>query len=160
MERVRWYVATVCLLAIVAGAALYAAAPSYETRHSAAVLWLALLGVAALLQVHKLPHGGSGSIAFIPFLACAVVAPSWLAVAATAAANLIAEIFNRRGPLKATFNVAQTCLAMSLAVLTYLSLGGVSLLGHSEDSLLRSGNVAAIPFIVLVAVFSQLIRFL
>jgi hypothetical protein len=153
MSRVHRYVGLVSTAAIVACALLVMRSPGPHSGDWSAILWLSLLGAAAQVQGYQLPNGGSGSIAFIPFLACAIVSPNWGAALAIAAANLIAEAFIRRAPLKILFNVAQTLLAMSLGILCYLVLGGVALIGLSNASLLRSGNVIALPFLALVFVF-------
>ncbi|MGI9077843.1 MAG: HD-GYP domain-containing protein [Gemmatimonadaceae bacterium] len=153
MKRIHWYVLGVTVTALVVAKAVYELRPDFEPGSSNAVIWLCLLGFIALLQQHSLPKGGGGSTAFIPFLACALIAPSWITVAAVGAANLVAELISRRAPLKVTFNVAQMSLAIGLAILVYQLLGGQSLVILQHTSLVDSSLIILLPFVALLSVF-------
>jgi hypothetical protein len=153
MKRVNAYVSITVVAALLVAVLLYRIAPNFDSNDLTAVLWLSILGVVTLLQSHKLPRGGGGSIAFIPFLACALVSPSWLTAAAVASATLISELVSRREPLKSAFNVAQSLLAICAGIIIYLQLDGVPLLRFSQGPLAQSTNAIALPFLTLVAVF-------
>jgi putative nucleotidyltransferase with HDIG domain len=87
--------------------------------------FFALIGLVALALAHRLPRGVSGSIGFIPFMSALLVAPSLPLVGAVGLVVLAAEILQRHVAMKASFNVAQHVLAMSLAVIVFAFLGGV-----------------------------------
>ena len=76
-----------------------------------------------------LPHGARGSIAFIPYLASALVAPHWVSVAAIVMVALIVQISHRTRAEALIFNVAQQALTLTVAILAYRGLGGESFLG-------------------------------
>src|SRR6185437_15119961 len=96
-----------------------------------AALWMSGLSVFALLLVYQLPAGAGGSIGFIPFTATALLSPNWIAVLAVSVTNIITEIISTRDGVKKVFNVVQMSLATSLAVLSYVLLGGKPLLQYS-----------------------------
>jgi HD-GYP domain len=106
-------------------------------------------------MLYRLPQGGQGSVAFVPFLAAALIAPSWATIAAIAASVTITEgLLRRRQPIKkALFNVTQAALAMSLAVLVFVWLGGRSLLELKEASLGVATIGNFVPAIALITVF-------
>jgi putative nucleotidyltransferase with HDIG domain len=84
---------------------------------------LIAFGVVAELLTFRLPGGGSGSVALIPYVATALVMPRWPAIAIVALAAILGT--NRRTTLvKAIFNVAQIVLALTLGTLIYRELGG------------------------------------
>jgi putative nucleotidyltransferase with HDIG domain len=104
------------------------------------------LGVFAHALRHQLTRGASGSVAFIPFLAVATLAPSWATVVAVASSVVLVEVVTQRTPLKAVFNVAQHSLATALGIIAYRSLGGASALADKEPSIA--------PLIALFLVFT------
>lgn len=65
-----------------------------------------------------------GSISFVVHMACALLYGGWWAAAVTAVATLLDELSRNKPPVKLIFNVSQRVLAVSLAALTYQSLGG------------------------------------
>jgi putative nucleotidyltransferase with HDIG domain len=75
-----------------------------------------------------------GSVSFIPVLASAAIAPHWITVAVVAGASLTGQIVAKREPIRAVFNTAQETLALSLAILAYLGIGGVPLHSGIESS--------------------------
>jgi putative nucleotidyltransferase with HDIG domain len=117
-----------CVIGAVFSTALVARfSPGLTWDNAAAAGFFALIGLAAQALAHRLPKGGSGSIGFIPFMSALVVAPSVSLVCAVGLAVLAAEVLQRRVILKASFNVAQHVLAISLATLVFAFLGGVPL---------------------------------
>jgi putative nucleotidyltransferase with HDIG domain len=117
-----------CVIGAVLSAMLVARLPAdLSWDDAAAAGFFALIGLAAQALAHRLPKGGSGSIGFIPFMSALLVAPSLPLVLTVGLAVLAAEVLQRRVVLKASFNVAQHVLAISLAALVFHVLGGVPL---------------------------------
>ena len=112
-------------IASIAAAALVArVSPSLSWESAQAAGFFALIGLAAQALGHRMPKGVTGYIGFIPFLSGLAVAPGLPLVLAVGLAVFAAEILQRRTLVKAVFNVCQHVLAISLAVLTYVGLGG------------------------------------
>jgi hypothetical protein len=103
-------------------------APAVSDAEVQGVLWLSMLGLISLLQQYQMPSGGSASTAFIPFLACILLSPTWVTILAVATADSVAELINRRKPLKLVFNVSQKALATAVGIAVYRVVGGSSLL--------------------------------
>lgn len=133
-KRVSLYVAVTALAATAAVSWLYMVAPEVESQHLIAAVSFSALGVLAHALKHQLPTGALGSIAFIPFLATVLLAPSWVAAVATGAAVLVVEVVSKKSPLKVVFNVSQHALAVAVAAGLYAALGGTSLLSDQQFS--------------------------
>lgn len=86
--------------------------------------FFAIVGIIAQSLAYQLPRGVSGNISFIPFLSALALAPGIPLVLAVLLAVTAGEIIQRRQRQKALFNVAQYTLAISLSILTYVTLGG------------------------------------
>jgi putative nucleotidyltransferase with HDIG domain len=115
-----------CIVGAVLSTALVArVSPGLNWEDAAAAGFFALIGLAAQALAHRLPKGVSGSIGFIPFMSALLIAPSLPLVCAVGLAILAAEVVQQQVALKATFNVAQQVLSMSLAVLVFGAVGGV-----------------------------------
>jgi HD-GYP domain-containing protein (c-di-GMP phosphodiesterase class II) len=65
-----------------------------------------------------------GAVTFVTILAGIVVAPTWLSVLSLTAAQAVAEVFHRRTPPKAVFNVAQHLLSVTAAAACFVLLEG------------------------------------
>lgn len=150
--RIRLYVLIIVIAACIAGALVALSAPSYTPAAGSAVICLAAISVVAGLLSHQLAGGAASSIAFIPYLASALLVPSWATVLGVGIAQLIALLLLKRDPLKLIFNVAQTVLATSVAILGYLGVGGRPLL-YVRLSFVEAAGVSAVPFLILVALF-------
>lgn len=130
-RQVRLVVLMLSGAALVGAFAVYAQIPSTKWLFLKAALCFAALGsMSGLLAYKKVGRNESGSIAFLPLLAGIIVAPVWTTVVTTAFAMALVEIVNRRAPIKAIFNVMQAVLAVSLAILVYVALGGEPLLAQ------------------------------
>jgi putative nucleotidyltransferase with HDIG domain len=137
MSRItRIYVALVCLAAAAVGTGLYLLDPGITSEAVAAVSLLSGLAIVAELLAFMLPRAARGSVAFIPYLAAVLIAPSWFTVAAVVSVKAVTERLAGVQAIKAAFNVSQHCLALSFAVLVYTGLGGVSFLTVEDKSLL------------------------
>ncbi len=116
-----------------------------QTPSTFAIMIFVVVALLLELAEHRLAVSATGSIAFIIFIASALVfGPTWGSVV-TAVSFTGAHLLNRRPLLKVGFNVSQYVLAILLSSVTYMALGGaippVSL-DHSVG-----------PFAVMVVVF-------
>ena len=126
---------------------------AFVARTSAGFTWenaqaagfFALVGLAAQALAHRLPRGVIGSIGFIPFMSAMLVAPSLPLVFAVGLAILAGEVLQHQVILKATFNVAQYVLSISLAVLAFEAFGGAPVTAQSP--------FVVLPFILSFATF-------
>ena len=141
-------VAAVCLLAAIG---THAGASDITS-----ILFLVALGLAADLLAYKLPRQADASVAFIPFVAAALIAPTWTTAVAVAVTKLLAEVIRKKSPVKACFNSLQSLLAVSAAILAFQLLGGVALPTFATASILESSRTDLIPFALAVTVFFAL----
>jgi len=126
-RQISRYVALVVVAAAGTIAALYLRDPALNPAFAQAALTFGMISVLANLLSPKTSGDATGSLSLIPVLASAAIAPHWLTAVVVAAAALAAQILARKGALKSIFNVAQEGFAISLAILAYLTLGGVPL---------------------------------
>jgi len=126
-RQISRYVALVFLAALGTLAALYLRGPEFNTAFATAAITFGVISVLANLLSHKTSGDAAGSLSFIPVLASAAIAPHWLTAVVVAGSALAAQLLARKGLLKTVFNVAQEAFAISLAILAYISLGGIPL---------------------------------
>lgn len=144
--HVRFFVAALSVAGLIAAAVVYAVDPVASWPYLRAALCFAALGaMSGLLAYKKVGRSESGSIAFLPLLAAIIVAPIWTTVVTTGVAMALVELVNRRAVIKATFNVMQSVLAVSLAILVYRGLGG--------RPLLSDVRIDTFAFLLALAVF-------
>jgi HD-GYP domain-containing protein (c-di-GMP phosphodiesterase class II) len=122
--RILVYVALVVVAALAAAIGLTYASPKFQYELAAISLAFSLLGLLAQKLAHSAKVQSRGSIAFLPFLAGLVLFPSWVTVTFIAAAMLTGEVTQKKAWIKRVFNVAQYTLAVSVAGLVYVLLGG------------------------------------
>ena len=132
---IRFYVAALAALALVAGGVLYLIAPTIEPNTVPAVLALVGLGLVAQILSHTIQHAAAGSISSIPFLAAALVAPSWITTVGVTCAAIVGEALKRREAIKTAFNISQLSLAITTSTLIFLALGGESVLHTARPEL-------------------------
>ena len=101
--------------------------PLLRAESLQASAFFALMGLLALALAYQMPTGVSGNISFIPFLSALPLSPSTSLVLSIVAVVGISETVQRRELTKAVFNTAQYALAISVAILVYLALGGQSM---------------------------------
>ena len=145
MPRVRAYVAATCAASFLASAAVIAAGPSPSSQQLIAVGLFCVLGILTQVFGYGLPKSATGAVSFFPFIAAAVISPTYASVASVCLAVVVGELLIRRALLKACFNVAQHCLALSLGIVTYVALGG--------QSILEAEPMMILPYVALFAVF-------
>jgi hypothetical protein len=120
--RIRLFVATIALAAVVCGMAVW------EIRLPFPGWWplATFVFVATLLESlnTQLRLAAKGSTSFIMHLSAALLFGAWWAALVAAVSTLVGEVFRGNPTIKIVFNVAQRILAVSLASLTYQALGG------------------------------------
>jgi len=131
MKRIAIYVSSISVAALLTSRWLYLSGEQDASQVRAAICFC-VIGLFANALQHQLARGARGSVAFIPFLTAAILAPGWFTVVAIAASVALVEVFTKRVPLKGLFNVSQHALAMGLGIAAYRLLGGESLLAAHE----------------------------
>lgn len=150
-NSVRTYVGSLVALGAVAAYGVYMADPIPTLALlQAAVCFAMLSALCELLAYKKAAPSESGSIAFLPMLASVVVAPHWLTIVCLVLSGCIVEAHrNRHAPIKGLFNVAQAALWLSIAILSYLGLGGHSLLDVTHPISLLAFAAILFAFAIL-----------
>jgi putative nucleotidyltransferase with HDIG domain len=136
--KAKSFVRHISIVAALASAGLWYAAPPADDWTIGTVATLAALALMGELMGFILPRGASGSIAFIPYMTTVLLVPNFAALAAIAAARILSEVAKRREAVKLVFNTAQLLLAYAIAIIVYRLLGGHSLFD------LRSLSVAEV----------------
>lgn len=150
-RKLLFYWITVLVLSAAGGATLYLRAPHFGSNEAFAILLLSVLAIIAELLGFVLPNSARGSIAFIPYLASALVVPSWPTVIGVILVKTVAEVA-RRGKLSLMIlNVALHVLTVSGAIWVYLLLGGRGLLTAPTSSLLVVTLSWSVPALVAIA---------
>lgn len=119
--------------------------------------YFALIGVLAHALAYRLPKGGFGNISFIPFVSAVVLAPTASVVVAVGLAVTLAEIMQRREPLKAVFNVSQYTLAVAVSILVFHATGGQRFTVGEAPTVLSLGCASAAFFATNRICFSGII---
>src|SRR5438046_7078337 len=114
-RRVTPFIILVCAGALASGIALFFAAPMVSADSLRALALLSFLAVVAETLALVLPNSASGSLAFIPYLASAVISPNWIALVATAGVKAAVDSVRRVEARTAAFNAAQHALTLSAA---------------------------------------------
>jgi len=133
-QSIRLYITLVALACVSALVVLVWMAPTVELVHVRAVITISVIALVTHLMGHTLSKSAHsivrGSVSFVPFLAGAILSPDWTAMAGVLTVLVIVQVVRRRSISKSLFNVCQVALAVSLAILAYRLLGGVSILDH------------------------------
>lgn len=124
--RLPLVVGSVLVAALTSVSVAYELAPEQPLLLLKLALGLGGFAVIAELLAYRMPQGGQGSIALIPFLAIALIAPSWQGALVVGAAEGVVQLIGRRSPLKVLFNTAQAVLAIASASIVYVLAGGHS----------------------------------
>jgi HD-GYP domain-containing protein (c-di-GMP phosphodiesterase class II) len=141
--RTRLYIAAIVAAATLAALGLYLVSPDLSANYIKAVVCLGAVALLTqLLGFLMLRTTVTGTISFVPFLANAAVAPNWLTVVGVFVVVSVVQITRDIHIAKKVFNVAQQCLAMSVAILVYRMVGGYSLL-----------LIPTIPYLQLLLLF-------
>lgn len=146
------YRALVVGAALISAAALYLRSETVSRGDLFAIVLLSALAVVAELLAFVMPNSARGSIAFIPYLAAALIVPTWGTVAGVAVVKAIVETVRRSRAGTAVMNIALHGLTVSGAIWVYVSLGGQSLLAPQSSSLLAATRLFGFPAMLAVAV--------
>ncbi|HEY0969474.1 MAG TPA: HD-GYP domain-containing protein [Gemmatimonadales bacterium] len=148
--RLRLYVASIALAAVVATSIMAVTAIA-----GPASIWpllaVAALGLLAEVLTYRLPMGGSGSFAAVPFLAVVLLSPTWHAVAAVSVSMLAVQFLHRRGIDKLVFNVAQVALSTATAALAFQSVGGSAIPGSLATAFGSSAHLLLLALVPAIA---------
>lgn len=157
----RWYVAAVAVGAVLCSAVLYLSDPAVPADSVRAVIVLSALALVAEALGLLMPNSVTGSIAFIPYLATALIVPNWISLAGVLAVRAIVETLSTRATATKVFNIGQQAVTFSTAVLLFHLLGGVSMNALSPMPLSEISIINGIPalaaFVFSFAVNSTLV---
>lgn len=158
-RRVRAFILAVGAAGIALESVLAATGAHASTSDVVPILFLVALGFAGDLLAYKLPRQADASVAFIPYVAAALITPAWTTAVAVAVAKVLSEAIRKKPPVKIAFNALQLLLAASGSILVFTVLGGVALTTFATASILVSAKTNLIPFVCAVAVFFALNQF-
>lgn len=148
--RTKSFVCGIVSLTIIAIFGLAFVRPAVDSKQLAAIAFFSALALLAELLSFVLARKARGSIAFIPYLAAVLVAPTWAAAAAVIIVKLSVELISRIPPVKAVFNAFTHGLTLSCAIAVYIALGGTGLLQAGSQELatltVRFGFAAVAAF--------------
>ena len=125
--RARIYIVVAWILAGAAGYVLYAVEPTIPSAGFLPVILLCSLALSAEALVLLMPNSVMGSIAFIPYLAAALIVPNWIALVGVTVVRVVLETLSSRVVATRIYNVAQQVVTFACAVLVYRLVGGESL---------------------------------
>jgi HD-GYP domain-containing protein (c-di-GMP phosphodiesterase class II) len=145
MTKIERYVLGIAGLAASASALVYTQTPAFSVPYLRVALVFGAIGLLARLLRHRIGQASSGSLAFIPMLASAIMAPHWITVAGVATIVAVDQLVVRNDWKKLTFNVGQYSFAIAIAILVYRAGGGVALT--------KIGDASAAAFIASFAIF-------
>ncbi|MEO7217530.1 MAG: HD-GYP domain-containing protein [Gemmatimonadaceae bacterium] len=132
-ESVRTYILTTALLAGAALILLIWIAPHVDASHFRAVATLSVIALGTHIMGHTLARHTSGSVSFVPFLACAAISPDWVTAAGVILVNVLVQVVRRRPWERGVFNICQHTLSIAAAILVYRAFGGTSVLTMGSD---------------------------
>jgi len=133
MSRIARYVLLVCVASVGSTVVLYLRDPAFSVPFGQAALTFGFIGVLTQLLSYRTGRGSMGTVSFIPVLASAAIAPNWVSVVVVAGAAFVGQVFAKRDRLRALFNSAQESLALALAIMAYLAIGGLPLHSIGES---------------------------
>ncbi len=139
------YVLGVFAAAVFAAAGLYSQEPVLPDQYLRAALVFGSIALLARLLRHRTGKETQSSIAFIPVLASATVAPHWITMVVGVTAALTEQLISGKGWQKTTFNASQYALSLALGIMAYKATGG--------EPLQNIGQSTAISLIALFLVF-------
>lgn len=145
MKRVGVYVVLSVLLASASTVGVSTFTETPGRLELQAALLLALLGALSDSIGYSLARNAVGSIAFIPYVAAAALAPNWATILVIATVSLVEGMVLRRQAIKTLFNVGQVATSMAVGIAFYVAAGG--------ESLFLAPKFALVPLTVLLAGF-------
>jgi uncharacterized domain HDIG len=127
MTKIERYVFGVASAAMSAGVILYLSDPSVPPAFIRVALVFGSISLLARLLNHQIGKNTNGSLAFIPMLASAAMAPHWITMVAVGFSALFEQLLQRKPWEKVVFNTTQYSLSVATAILAYKAVGGVPL---------------------------------
>ncbi|MBA3833948.1 MAG: HD-GYP domain-containing protein [Chthoniobacterales bacterium] len=152
-KRTVLFIFAVSICAVLANGALFLLAPNVQSNEIRAVVWMAAIGLFVHVLTFRLPRGGSGSIAFIPFLAASIISPNWFAAVTASVVIFVGQLGKRRSPVKALFNFMQAWLAGGVAIIIFRMVAGDPVFSGEAIGLLEGARTHAIAVLVLISTF-------
>ena len=150
-RRLFGYQSVVLCATLTSVSLLFLRSPRATSTEMFAVLLLSVLAIVAETLGFVLPNSARGSIAFIPYLASALVVPGWPTILGVAAVKLLVEGIRRSKVGVTLLNVCLHTLAVSAAIVVYSLLGGISLLESRNASLLAVTLSSSLPALLAIA---------
>ena len=132
MTKIERFVFGVTTAGLVASFAVFKGDPSIPSAFVRIALVFGAISLLARILGHKSGQYTQGSLAFIPMLASATMAPHWITLGAVATSALIEQLLARKDWRKILFNTSQYTLAIAAAILAYRAIGGVPLKNIGE----------------------------
>ena len=151
-SRLTVYVGLIVTAAVASGVVLFLAEPSVSSASVRVLLLLSTLAVVAEALALLLPNSARGSIAFIPYLAAAVISPNWGSLVAVGSVKLLVETARRIDIKPLLFNVAQHVLTLSMAIWTFRLFGGETMLQATTRSFLSVTSTIGAPALLAFGV--------
>jgi hypothetical protein len=127
----RLYIALVCTGALCAVFVLSKIAPSVPVPWST-LSALALLAISAELLADELPRGGVASVAFMPLIAAALLAPSTASVLILSVSGVAVRAIRQRDVERALFNLGQAVACLSVAAIVYVAARGTPMIALTD----------------------------
>ncbi len=127
-RRTHLYVLAVSALTLLATVEVVRSSTMWDRKDAIAAAFFFAFGLLAQFLGYRRGAGRIGTIAFLPYLSIAALSPNGAALLCVVGSVALAEVISRREPIKVLFNVSQHLLAVALAILAYLAVGGESLL--------------------------------
>ncbi|SRR6266542_3367855 len=132
MTKIERYIFVVTAAAIAAGVSLYVQEPLIPPGFLRVALVFGSISLLARLLNHQIGKERTGSLAFIPMLASAAMAPHWVTMVAVTLAALVEQLLSRKEWQKTVFNTSQYSLSIAAAILAYRGAGGAPLQNIGE----------------------------
>ncbi|GAC1652016.1 MAG: HD-GYP domain-containing protein [Gemmatimonadaceae bacterium] len=148
MNKVVLYVIVCCALAVATVVAVVEVDPSWSMAYAQAAICFGSLALLGNYLAYELEQGAVGSIAFLPFLALAVVAPHWISLLAVGVTVAVDGARAKRAVVKVCFNIAQAVISLGVGIGAYLLIGGSALHQGSRIAPLACGSLVAVFFAV------------
>ena len=141
----RIVVGATALIGILSLGTLYFVDPTVDQKSLNAAIAFAVFSVFGALMPYSLSERVAASATFVTFLASVVLVPSWVSVLAAGCVILLAQIVQRTGRAKTTFNVAQHAIALSCSVVAYKLTG--------TPGVVAGGEITALGLVVVFLAF-------
>jgi HD domain len=133
------------LLGVLCLVALYVSNPIVDPREREAAIAFAVFSVFGALMPYALSDRTSGNATFVTFLACVVLAPSWVTVVSAVGVVFVSQLLQRKDGVKTLFNVGQHAVTLSFSVLAFKATGATGAV--------YSGEIRPLPLIAAFLAF-------